>query len=145
MAYVLMRLHDEHPSPRSGTRLRHPWCVGMVAVRVALGVIARGVVARTDEPLRRYLERRVNAELTGYTVSVGALDLQILGFAVELKDVTVVQNARPSPPVIYLPSWRTSVEWRALLSFAVVADPAFYQPRVFITLDHAAQAAQAHV
>src|SRR5262249_45304015 len=100
-----MRLHDERPGPRSGVRFRHPWLVGIVALRVVRGVAAQVVIARIDEPLRRYLEKKVNASLVGYTVSVGALDLQILGLAVELKDVTLVQNARPSPPMMYLPSW----------------------------------------
>src|SRR6516164_516490 len=104
-----MRLHDERPAPRSGMRLRHPWLAGIVAALVVLGVAAQMVIARIDEPLRRYLEKKVNASLVGYTVSVGGLDLHILGLAVELKDVTVVQNAQPSPPVMYLPSWRTSV------------------------------------
>ncbi len=137
-----MLLHHERDPPRSGSRFRHPWLVGIVVLVVALGVIASVVVARIDEPLRRYLEGRVNAALTGYTVSVGALDLHVLGLAVELKDVTVVQNQRPSPPVLHLPSWRTSVEWRALLSFALVADTKFDHPRAFIMLDQAAQEAQ---
>jgi hypothetical protein len=142
MACVCVRLHEEVRARRSGSRFNHPWIVGIVALLVALGVVASVIVARIDEPLRRYLERRVNASLTGYTVSVGALDLHVLGLAVELKDVTVVQNARPSPPVIYLPSWRTSVEWRALLSFALVADTTFWEPRVFITLDQSEQEAR---
>ena len=137
-----MRLHDERPAPRSGMRLRHPWLAGIVAALVVLGVAAQMVIARIDEPLRRYLEKKVNASLVGYTVSVGGLDLHILGLAVELKDVTVVQNARPRPPVVFLPSWRTSVEWRSLLSFALVADTVFRQPRLYITLDQTEQEAE---
>jgi len=136
-----MRLHDERVPRPSGTRVRHPWIVATLVVLAVLGVVARLVVARIDEPLRRTLERRVNQALTGYTVSVGALDLHIIGFTVELKDVTVVQDARPSPPVIYLPSWRTHVDWWALLSLALVADTTFERPRVFITLEQGAQEA----
>jgi hypothetical protein len=67
-----MRLHDERPAPRSGMRFRHPWLVGVVALLVVLGVAAQVVIARIDEPLRRYLEKKVNASLVGYTVAVGA-------------------------------------------------------------------------
>src|SRR5262249_15305411 len=123
-----MRLHGERPAPPSGARFRHPWLIGIVAVLVILGVAAQVGIARIDEPLRRYLEKKVNASLVGYTVAVGGLDLHVLGLTVELKDVTLVQNARPSPPVMYLPSWQTSVEWRAPLSFSVVAATAFSRP-----------------
>ena len=137
-----MRLHGERPAPPSGARFRHPWLFGIVAVLVILGVAAQVVIARVDEPLRRYLEKKVNASLVGYTVAVGGLDLHVLGLTVELKDVTLVQNAQPSPPVMYLPSWRTSVEWRALLSFALVGDTVFREPRLFITLDQTEQEAK---
>jgi hypothetical protein len=137
-----MRLHDEGPAPRSGMRFRHPWLVGILALLVVLGVAAQALIARIDEPLRRYLEKKVNASLVGYTVAVGGLDLHLLGLAVELKDVTVVQNANPRPPMVFLPSWRTSVEWRSLLSFALVADTVFRQPRLFIMLDQTEQEAE---
>src|SRR5262245_30422195 len=136
-----MRLHDERVPRQPSPRVRHPWIVGTLVVLVVLGVVARLVVARIDEPLRRTLEQRVNQALTGYTVSVGSLDLHILGFTVELKNVTVVQDARPSPPVIHLPSWRTHVDWWGLLSLALVADTTFERPRVFITLEQSAQEA----
>jgi Domain of Unknown Function (DUF748) len=137
-----MKLHDEGPAPRSGMRFRHPWLVGIVALLVVLAVAAQVLIARIDEPLRRYLEKKVNASLVGYTVAVGGLDLHLLGLAVELKDVTVVQNARPRPPMVFLPSWRTSVEWQSLLSFALVADTVLRQPRLFIMLDQTEQEAE---
>lgn len=85
------------------------------------------------EPLRRFLERRVNAALVGYTASIGKVVLHFRGFAVELREVAVVQNAQPRPPVIYLPSWRTHVEWRALLSGALVARVDFDRPEIYLT------------
>lgn len=86
-----------------------------------------------SEPLRRYLERQVNAALVGYTASIGKVVLHIRGFGVELREVAVVQNAQPRPPVIYLPSWRTHVEWRALLSGALVARVDFDRPEIYLT------------
>ena len=96
-------------------------------------------VWRIEGPLRRYLERRVNESLTGYTVSIGALDLHPLSLTVELEEVTMVQDQRPTPPVLYLPSWRTNLEWRSLLSLALVADTRFERPKMFITLEQTEQ------
>src|SRR5262249_28930831 len=126
--------HADHPRPSSrGLRILG-WLVLVIAL---LGIAMAIVNAVIDEPLRRTLERRINAALTGYTVTIGKLDLHLFGFAVELDDVTVVQNARPRPPVIYIPRWTTRVEFRALLSLAVVADTHFDRPQVFFTQDQA--------
>ena len=134
MAEVAAQHPETHPD-RGATLLRViAWIVLVIA---SLGIVMVIVNAVVDEPLRRYLERRINAALDGYTVTVGELDLHLLGFAVELDDVTVVQNARPRPPVIYIPRWNTSVEFRALLSLAVVADTHFDRPQIFFTQDQA--------
>jgi hypothetical protein len=108
-------------------------------VTVACGIVAGlavavvVVVSAADEPLRRYLERRLNESLDGYTVTIGELDLRLLGFALDLGEVTVVQDARPSPPVVYIPRWRTSVDGRALLFLALAADTTFTHPAIFVT------------
>ena len=134
-----MRLHAEGWLRPLETRSRRRWVAVVATVVLALVVVAAVAVSRIEEPLRRYLERQVNESLTGYTATIGALDLHIVGLAVELENVTLVQNARPSPPVLYVPSWRTSVEWRSLLSLALVADTSFERPKVFITLDQTEQ------
>jgi hypothetical protein len=95
-----------------------------------------------NEQLRRSLEQRVNAALQGYTVSIGKVDLNPIGFAVDLQKITVVQNARPRPPVAYVPRWTTRVDWRALFSLAVVADTTFDRPEVFLTEDQAVEEAK---
>lgn len=134
-----MRLHAEGSLRPFETRSRRRWVAVVATVVLALVVVAAVAVSRIEDPLRRYLERQVNESLTGYTATIGALDLHIVGLAVELENVTLVQNARPSPPVLYVPSWRTSVEWRSLLSLALVADTSFERPKVFITLDQTEQ------
>jgi hypothetical protein len=126
--------------PRPGWRVRLLRWLAVLAVFLGIVVIVVNVFA--DEPLRRYLERRVNESLDGYTVSIGKLRLHLLGLAVDLQEVSVIQNQRPRPPVAYLPSWETSVEWRALLSLAVVADATFDRPQVFLTTDQAVQEAK---
>jgi hypothetical protein len=113
-------------------RRRWPW---IVAATLGVLVLALAIaVAFIDEPLRRNLEARVNAELKGYTVSIGELDLQPIGLALVLKNVTMVQDAQPRPPMAFLPRWRTSVQWKALLSGALVADVEFDRPELYLTL-----------
>lgn len=103
---------------------------------VLLGLLAVGSLM-IEEPLRRTLERRVNASLSGYTATIGRVDLRFTGFGIVLRDVTVVQNAMPNPPLAYLPEWTTSVQWRALLSGALVADTTFTRPELFLTFQQA--------
>jgi hypothetical protein len=110
-----------------------------ITVFATAAVVTR---AYLDEPLRRHLERRVNASLDGYTVSIGKLGLHLFGFGVDLQEVTVVQNTRPRPPVAYIPSWNTKVDWRALLDLAVVADTSFDRPQIFLTEDQTVQEAK---
>jgi hypothetical protein len=117
----------------------------LTRVVIWITVLATAVVvtrAHVDEPLRRYLERRVNAALDGYTVSIGKLGLHLIGFGVDLQEVTVLQNTRPRPPMAYIPSWNTRVDWRALLDFAVVADTSFDRPQVFLTEDQTVEEAE---
>jgi hypothetical protein len=104
------------------------------AIVLALFFLASRAV---DEPLRRTLERRVNASLTGYTATIGHAHVRILGLGLDLRDVTVVQNSLPNPPVIYIPSWKTTVQWRALFSGALVGDVTFTRPAIYVTYSQA--------
>jgi hypothetical protein len=121
--------------PRAGWSFhrRHPWLLA-AAIVVVLLMIASVAVER---PLRNELERRLNASLKGYTATIGRVDLRFLGLGFDLHDVTIVQNSLPRPPVLYIPMWSTSVQWRALLSAALVADMSFTRPQVYITLQQA--------
>jgi hypothetical protein len=83
----------------------------------------------------------VNASLEGYTATIGRVDLRVLGLGVDLHEVTVVQNSLPNPPVLYIPRWSTSVQWKALLSGALVADVSFTRPAVYLTLAQAEEEA----
>lgn len=117
------------------------WVVrGLGALVVVLVLLVVGVNV-LDEPLRRQTEARLNAALKGYTVTIGDLDLQPLALAIVLEEVTVQQDQRPSPPVIYLPSWTTSLQWGALLSGAIVADTEFDRPRLYLTRSQAEEEA----
>ena len=85
-----------------------------------------------DEPLRRALERNMNAKLKGYTASVGHAHLNLFGLSVRLRDVSVAQNANPDPPVLALPLLKASVHWKELLTLHLVADFLFQSPRLHV-------------
>jgi hypothetical protein len=134
----VLRPHDRPwttTGPRAGWSFhrRHPWLLA-AAIVVALLMIASVVAER---PLRNELERRLNASLKGYTATIGRVDLRVLGLGFDLHDVTLVQNSLPRPPVLYIPKWSTSIQWRAILSMALVADMSFTRPQVYITLQQA--------
>ena len=104
------------------------------AVLVALVLLGSRVAER---PLRRELERRINASLKGYTATIGRVDLRVFGLGLDLHEVTVVQDSLPNPPVVYIPLWSTSVQWRALLSGALVGDMSFTRPAFYVTFQQA--------
>src|SRR5262249_32994694 len=117
---------------RSSPRMRR--VVLVIAILLAVFWVATRAF---DEPLRRQLEGRVNASLKGYTATIGHAHLRILGLGLDLRDVTVVQNSLPNPPVIYIPSWKTTVQWGALLHGALVADVSFTKPAIYVTFSQA--------
>jgi hypothetical protein len=95
-----------------------------------------------EEPLRRRMERELDARLDGYTVRVGGLDLHPLAFALDLRDVTLAQEAAPEPPVAHVETLAASVQWRALLSGALVGDLVVERPTLHLTRSQAAREAR---
>jgi len=111
-----------------------------LALGLTLSVVALGLAVTwyAGEPLRQEMERRVNQAMDGYTVTIGAVALHPWNLGLDLREVTVVQNAQPDPPVIYLPSWETHLDWRALLSFALVARTEMTRPEIYVVASQAA-------
>src|SRR5262245_49106806 len=99
------------------------------AILVALLVAASLLI---DGPLRGIMERRLNANLQGYTAHLGAVDFHPLGFSLDLKNLVIVQNANPEPPVLSIPKLSASVQWRALLAGRLVADFLLDQPAIYV-------------
>jgi len=99
-----------------------------------LALIILLVASHFDEYLRRTLEAKMNQHLKGYTVSVGHAHLNPFGFSLTLKQLVIRQQANPEPPVADVPRLKTSVEWAKLLTFHLVADAVFDQPRVHVNL-----------
>ena len=65
---------------------RWTWITASFAILVALLAAASLLI---DGPLRGIMERRLNANLQGYTAHLGAVDLHVLGFALDLEDLVI--------------------------------------------------------
>ncbi|HEY6065300.1 MAG TPA: DUF748 domain-containing protein [Thermoanaerobaculia bacterium] len=103
---------------------------------IVLGIILLIIVASlfVDEPMRRAMEKNINERLTGYSAHIQSLDFNIFGFSVTLNNVTVVQDANPSPPVAHIPRLKASVQWSELLKLKLVSDWKIDQPQIYMNL-----------
>jgi hypothetical protein len=50
--------------------------------------------------------------MKGYTAKIGALDFHPIGLSVDFRDVLLVQDAHPDPPVLRVRELSASVVWR---------------------------------
>ena len=87
-----------------------------------------------DGPLRRVMEQKMNRDLKGYSVRLPGLHFQLLGLSVTLKELSVVQQAHPDPPVAYFPVIKASIHWREVLSGRLVAEFMLDRPKININL-----------
>jgi hypothetical protein len=88
-----------------------------------------------DEPLRRQLEAKMNAQMRGYTVTLGHAHGGPLRLSLTLRDVVVRQQAHPEPPLAIIPRLRMKVQWHALLALHLVGDALFDHPRLHLDVD----------
>ena len=116
---------------------RHPWLLGIAATLVGLVVLAWVVGFAVAEPLRKEAERRMNAALVGYRVSIGGLRLNVLGLGMDLLDLRVQQTSHPRPPVADVERFGASIQWWALLHGRVVGDLVIVEPKLFLDLAQA--------
>ena len=114
--------------------MRRRWWVWLIGSITGLVVVIFVIGLFIDEPLRRYAERQLNAHLKGYTVRLGRLDLHPWRFSVDVYDMSVVQNANPEPPIVFIPRLRSGIHKRALLSGRMVGDVLVEHPNVYINL-----------
>lgn len=121
---------------------QHPWLLGIVTTLAGIVVLAYVVGFAVSEPLRREAERRMNAALVGYRVSIGGLRLNLLGLGVDLIDLRVVQVSHPKPAVADIRRFGASVQWWALLHGRVVGDLVIAEPKLFLNLAQAKAEAQ---
>ncbi|HXU91060.1 MAG TPA: DUF748 domain-containing protein [Methylomirabilota bacterium] len=112
------------------------WYRWVAGVAVAIAVLLVITAFFLDEPLRRVVERQMNERLTGYTASVGKLNFHPIGFAIDLFDVVLVQNANPDPPVMRIERLSANVEWSALIRARLVANFSLVRPILYVDRDH---------
>ncbi len=113
---------------------RWMWWTGLgVGLLVLVTVIAALFI---DEPARRYMERKINGRLTGYTIAVPKLHVHPLTVSLELVDATLRQDANPDPPVALFHSLKASLHWKALIHGKVVATITFDRPELYVNLKH---------
>jgi hypothetical protein len=94
-----------------------------------------------DEPLRAYVEQKMNRSLKGYRVHIGALDFHPIGGSVDLRDIRLVRTDQPDSPIATVARWSASIHWRALVSAHLVSDQDIERPRFHITRTLARQEA----
>jgi len=82
------------------------------------------------------VERQMNERLKGYTATVAKLNFHPIGFAIDLFDVVLIQNANPDPPVMRIERLSANVQWSALIRARLVADFALVRPTLYINREH---------
>lgn len=87
-----------------------------------------------DEPLRKLTEKKLNSHLNGYTVRLPGLHVQLIGFSLTFKDLSISQKAHPSEPIILLPKLKASVHWQEILSGRLVGELNLVRPVVNVNL-----------
>jgi len=107
------------------------WGGGILAVILIVIFVLAYLI---DEPLRRKVERDMNARLKGYTVRVEKLDFHPVGLSLDLEKLWIYQTPHPDPPIAYIPNLHASVHWKALLSGRLVGDFQIEDPKVHIDL-----------
>jgi hypothetical protein len=117
------------PLPRLGKRTG--WAVLILLAVVAVAVVASFFI---DEPLRRYVERRMNESLDGYTVSIRQLSFHPIGASLTLSDLIFIQDRHPDPPVIHIPKLHASTQWREVIRLKAVADFRLDDPKLYVHL-----------
>ena len=107
------------------------WGVGIV---LALLFIIYTASFFLDEPLRKMTENNMNRDLKGYTVKLSKLHIQLIGFSLTMRDLTVLQDAHPNPPLAFFPVIKASIHWRAVFSGKIVAEIMLDRPQININL-----------
>lgn len=110
---------------------RWRWVLGALALVAVMAWLGARLV---DGPLRRRIERNVNASLKGYRVHIGGLHFHPLGFSIDLLEGVIVQESFPDPPIAYVPKLSASVQWTQLLRGKLVADFQFQDPVFYVDL-----------
>lgn len=130
--------------PRRRFRLRAPGRRTRTALLIA-GIVLALIIAGSffvDEPMRRTIESQMNARMKGYTVRIEKLRFHPIGLSVTLYNLSFSQDAHPDPPVLSIEKLDASVEWKALMHLALVANFRIERPKLYVHLEHLRQEAE---
>ena len=116
--------------------------LGVAAIILMVGGLSYFV---SNEALRRYLEHQMNSNLKGYKVQVGRAYFHPLAFALDLRHLTLTQEANPNPPVADIGRLHASIHWRALLKGHLVGDLLIDRPKLYINLTNIQKEAESKV
>jgi len=114
------------------------WGGGILAVILIFIFVLAYLI---DEPLRRKVEKEMNARLKGYTIHIEKLDFHPIGLSLDLK-LWIYQTPHPDPPIAYIPNLHASVHWKALLSGRLVGDFQIDDPKIHFDLRQFVQEAK---
>src|SRR6266498_2256157 len=103
------------------------------AAALCLIIVGLSYLASSDS-LRRYMEHQMNGRLKGYTAHIERAYLHPFAFSLDLKALTLTQDANPDPPVAHINRLHASVHWRELLTAHLVADFLIDKPKLYINL-----------
>ncbi len=86
--------------------------------------------------LARYMESKMNRSLKGYSVQIAKAYFHPLTLSLDLKHVTLVQQASPKPPVASINRLHLSIHWGALIRARLVGDFLIDRPKLYINLNN---------
>lgn len=116
--------------------------LSLIAVLVSVFVFA-------DTLLEKWLMVRgveaMNSNLKGYTVRLERWDTHLWRFAMELRGLTIVQNAHPKVPVADIGALEFRVSWRALLRLRLLGELTIRKPNLRIDLAQLQEEAKSEV
>jgi Domain of Unknown Function (DUF748) len=115
------------------------WGGGILAIILVISFVLAYLI---DEPLRRKIEREMNARLKGYTIRIEKLDFHPMGLSLDLEKLWIYQTPHPDPPIAYIPALHASVHWKALLSGRLVGDFQLNEPKIYFDLRQFVQEAK---
>jgi len=107
------------------------WILGTLAALVLIVFVGSFFI---DEPIREMTEKQVNSHLTGYTVRIPKLHLQLIGLRLTVKGLTIFQQEHPKPPIAAFPVIKATIHWWDLLHLRLVGDMTLGRPDVHINL-----------
>lgn len=85
-----------------------------------------------DAPLRGYIESQLNRSLTGYSVELEGVDFHPLNFSIDFQNLILRQETYPDPPLLKIPSWTASLQWKELLKMEIVSDHEIVGPELIL-------------